>query len=52
MPSRYDDLWSLSVRKGFLWPAVEIYGGFAGFYDYGHLGAAMKRNWEDLWLAT
>jgi len=52
VPSRYEDLWSLSVRKGFLWPAVDLYGGFAGFYDYGHLGAAMKRNWEDVWLET
>ncbi len=41
---------SLSLRKGFLWPSVDIYGGFAGFYDYGHLGASMKRKWEDLWL--
>ena len=52
MPSRYDELWSLSVRRGFFWPAVDLYGGLAGFYDYGHLGAAMKRNWEDLWLET
>lgn len=50
VPSRYEDVWSLSVRRGFLWPAVDLYGGFAGFYDYGHLGAAMKRNWEDVWL--
>ena len=50
VPSRYDDVWSLSVRRGFLWPAVDLYGGFAGFYDYGHLGAAMKRNWESVWL--
>ncbi len=40
------------MRRGFLWPAVDLYGGFAGFYDYGHLGAAMKRNWEALWLDT
>ena len=52
MPSRYEDVWSLSVRRGFLWPAVDLYGGFAGFYDYGHLGATLKRNWEDLWLET
>jgi len=51
MASRYDELTSLSVRRGFLWPAVDLYGGFAGFYDYGHLGARMKRKWEDLWLA-
>lgn len=50
MGSRYDDVMSLSVRKGFLWPAVDLYGGFAGFYDYGHNGAQMKRRWEDVWI--
>ncbi len=50
MAKRYDEVMSLSLRRGFLWPSVDIYGGFAGFYDYGHLGAAMKRKWEDLWL--
>jgi glycyl-tRNA synthetase len=50
MAKRYDEVMSLSLRKGFIWPSVDIYGGFAGFYDYGHLGAAMKRKWEDLWL--
>ncbi len=50
MAKRYDEVMSLSLRRGFLWPSVDIYGGFAGFYDYGHLGASMKRNWEDLWL--
>ncbi len=51
MASRYDDVMSLSVRRGFLWPAVDLYGGFSGFYDYGHLGARLKRKWEDLWTA-
>ncbi len=51
MAKRYDEVMSLSVRRGFLWPSVDIYGGFAGFYDYGHLGAAMKRKWEDLWIS-
>src|SRR3989454_2693932 len=49
MPSRYDDVMSLSVRRGFLWPSADLYGGFAGFYDYGHRGARLKRKWEDLW---
>ncbi len=48
----YDDVLSLSVRRGFLWPAVDLYGGFAGFYDYGHNGALLKRHWEDLWIET
>jgi glycyl-tRNA synthetase len=42
---------SLSVRKGFIWPTADIYGGFGGFYDYGHLGAGLKRRWEDAWLS-
>jgi glycyl-tRNA synthetase len=48
MPS-YEELMSLSVRRGFLWPAVDLYGGFAGFYDYGHNGALLRRHWEDAW---
>ena len=47
---RYDELMSLSVRKGFIWPTADLYGGFAGFYDYGHNGALMKRRLEDLWI--
>ena len=50
MPGRYDEVMSLSVRKGFIWPTADIYGGFGGFYDYGHLGAGLKRKWEDAWL--
>ena len=48
----YDDVMSLSVRRGFLWPAVDLYGGFAGFYDYGHSGVLLRRRWEDLWIET
>lgn len=29
-------------RKFFVVPAFEIYGGVAGFYDYGPLGSALK----------
>jgi glycyl-tRNA synthetase len=47
-----EDVMSLSVRRGFFWPAVDLYGGFAGFFDYGHNGALLRRNWEDLWLET
>ena len=39
----------LAKRRGFLWPAYEVYGGAAGFYDYGPLGATMKKRFEDLW---
>ncbi|MEM3086794.1 MAG: glycine--tRNA ligase [Halobacteria archaeon] len=39
----------LMLRRGFLWPSCEPYGGFAGVYDYGPLGAPLKRNLEQLW---
>jgi len=48
----FEDVTSLSVRRGFLWPAVDLYGGFAGFYDYGHNGILLRRRWEDLWIET
>ncbi|MEJ0073764.1 MAG: hypothetical protein WDN27_06910 [Candidatus Saccharibacteria bacterium] len=37
-----DDIISLSKRRGFVFQASEIYGGLAGFYDYGPLGV----NWS------
>jgi glycyl-tRNA synthetase len=44
-----DLVMDLAKRRGFLWPSFEVYGGAAGFYDYGPLGAVMKRRFEDLW---
>ena len=43
------ELLSLCKRRGFLWPSYDIYGGLAGLYDYGPLGAALKRNIEEHW---
>lgn len=45
-----EKIWGVAKRRGFIWPAVEIYGGLAGFYDYGHLGAVLKKKWENEWL--
>lgn len=39
----------LARRRGFIWPAFELYGGAAGFYDYGPLGATLKHNIESKW---
>ncbi len=44
-----EDVIELAVRRGFLWPSFEIYGGASGFYDYGPLGAALKNKVENLW---
>lgn len=44
-----DELVSLAKRRGFFWPSCDIYSAVAGFYDYGHLGAALRRKWCDEW---
>jgi len=41
---------SLCKRRGFIYPGSEIYGGLAGTYDYGPLGALLKKNIEDSWI--
>ncbi|MEM0449423.1 MAG: glycine--tRNA ligase [Methanomassiliicoccales archaeon] len=43
------DVLSLCKRRGFIWPAYEIYGGVAGLYDYGPLGTSMKNNIIEVW---
>jgi glycyl-tRNA synthetase len=40
---------SLCKRRGFVYPASEIYGGLNGFWDYGPLGAQLKKNLRDAW---
>ena len=45
----YEKITELGRRRGFMWPAFELYGGAAGFYDYGPLGATLKRRIEDIW---
>jgi len=44
-----DKLISLCKRRGFIYPSSEIYGGLAGFWDYGPLGVALKNNIKNLW---
>jgi glycyl-tRNA synthetase len=40
---------SLAKRRGFVYPASEIYGGLNGFWDYGPLGVLLKNNIRDWW---
>jgi glycyl-tRNA synthetase len=46
-----DELLAILKRRGFLWPTAEIYGGAQGLYDYGPLGAALKRRIEETWAS-
>ena len=44
-----DDIVALCKRRGFIFPASEIYGGLNGFWDYGPLGIELKNNLRDAW---
>jgi glycyl-tRNA synthetase len=40
---------SLCKRRGFVFPSSEIYGGLGSCWDYGPLGAELKRNIKNFW---
>lgn len=46
---KYDKIIDLTKRRGFLWNSFEIYGGIAGFFDYGPLGAILKSSVINTW---
>ena len=45
-----DELINLCKRRGFIFPAAEIYGGIRGFYEYGPLGVILKNKIKNFWL--
>ena len=50
MSTSLEDIVSLCKRRGFVYPGSEIYGGLSGTWDYGPLGAQLKRNIVNEWL--
>jgi len=47
---KYEKVTELALRRGFYFPSAEIYPSTpAGFYEYGPMGAALKRNFIDIW---
>lgn len=48
-PLAMETLVSLCAARGFIYPASEIYGGIAGFWDYGPLGVELKNNLKSFW---
>lgn len=44
-----DEINAISSKRGFFFQTASIYGGKAGFFTYGHLGKALKTNWERIW---
>jgi glycyl-tRNA synthetase len=52
-PDLMQKIVSLCKRRGFVFQSSEIYGGLKSAYDYGPLGAELKRNlmtewWKDM----
>lgn len=47
-----ESLISVCKRRGFIYPGSSIYGGLANSWDYGPLGAQLKKNIKDHWWKT
>jgi len=43
---------ALAKSRGFVFQGSEIYGGLQNSYDFGPLGAQLKKNIKDLWWRT
>ena len=50
--NRMEKIVALCKRRGFIFQSSEIYGGLNGAWDYGPLGAELKRNLKDHWWRT
>jgi glycyl-tRNA synthetase len=48
-PEKMEKIVSLCKSKGFIFQSGELYGGLNGCWDYGPLGAELKRNLKDFW---
>ncbi len=49
MAKKHEEVMELAKRRGFIWPSFEIYGGVAGFYDFGPLGSLLKNKIIQKW---
>lgn len=43
---------SLCKRRGFIFGGSQIYGGLSGIWDYGPIGAKLKKRIKDIWWDT
>jgi glycyl-tRNA synthetase len=50
--NQMEEIVSLCKRRGFIFPGSEIYGGLANTWDFGPLGAQLKKNIKDHWWKT
>ena len=47
-----EDFAIFAKKKAFVYPSTEIYGGTAGFFEYGPLGVELKNNIKQNWWQT
>lgn len=48
-PELMEKIISLAKRRGFIFQGSDIYGGLAGTWDFGPLGAELAHNIKELW---
>lgn len=46
---KHEKVMDIALRRGFIWPSFEIYGGVGGFYDFGPLGTLLKNKIIQKW---
>ena len=49
MENSFEKIVSFAKRRGFIFQSSDIYGGLAGFYDFGPLGVELKNNIKNSW---
>jgi len=52
MEDKLNKIVSLCKRRGFIFPGSDIYGGLSSIWDYGPLGARLKKKIKDIWWKT
>lgn len=44
-----EEMANFCKRKGLVYPSGDLYGAMAGFWDFGPIGAELKKNLKDAW---
>ncbi|PIN78300.1 glycine--tRNA ligase, partial [Candidatus Woesearchaeota archaeon CG10_big_fil_rev_8_21_14_0_10_34_8] len=52
MAINIEEMAAFCKRKGFVYQSADIYGGLAGFWDFGPLGVELKNNIKQHWWKT
>lgn len=47
--SKLEDIQKICLSRGIIFPTAEIYSTISGFWDYGPIGALLKRNLIEYW---